>query len=238
MTRTVLITQTVLIAASFVLAASTCFADNWQSLFDGKSLDGWTKVGGDATYEIEDGAIVGKTGQGKNTFLTRGPYADFVLEFDVKCDPKLNSGVQIRSHQYAKDTPQESSPKRIREQGEFYGYQCEIRDKTNGANGCSGNFWDEGRRTKWLDETVKAAEKQSVYKPGEWNKFTIIAQGNRIRSFINGVAIADFQDDRDADGLIGLQVHSVKKDSGPYQVAWKNIRIRKVSADEKVQVGK
>ncbi len=97
---------------------------------------------------------------------------------------------------------------------------------TNGENGCAGNFWDEGRRTKWLDTTVKAAEAQKAYKPGEWNQFRIIAQGNKISSWINGVPIAEFTDDRDTEGFIGLQVHSIKKNSGPYEVAWRNIRIK------------
>tara|TARA_R110002049_G_scaffold185580_3_gene353822 strand:- start:50478 stop:51146 length:669 start_codon:yes stop_codon:yes gene_type:complete len=194
-------------------------------LLSNDSLDQWKKLGGDATYEMTDGMIVGKTGEGKNTFLTRGPYANFILEFDVKCDPGLNSGVQIRSHQYPGATPQESSPKRIREKGEVYGYQCEIRGEANGENGCTGNFWDEGRRTKWLDETVDAAEKQEAYRPGEWNHIKIVAKGNRIQSFVNDTPVADFTDDRDASGFIGLQVHSVKKGTGPFQVAWKNIRI-------------
>ena len=189
------------------------------------TLDGWTKLGGEATYSVVDGAILGKTGPGKNTFLTRGPYANFELEFDVKCDPGLNSGVQIRSHQYPAATPQESSPNRMREKGEVYGYQFEIRDSANGENGCTGNFWDEGRRTMWLDESVNAEEKQAAYRPGEWNHMKIIANGNRIQSFVNGTPVADFTDDRDASGFIGLQVHSIKKGKGPYEVAWKNIRI-------------
>ena len=39
----------------------TATAREWQSLFDGKTLKGWTKKGGDATYEIRKGAIVGIT---------------------------------------------------------------------------------------------------------------------------------------------------------------------------------
>ena len=89
-------------------------------------------------------------------------------------------------------------------------------------------FWDEGRRTKWLDESVNAEEKQSAYKPGEWNKMRIVARGNRIQSFVNGVAIADFTDDRDGEGIIGLQVHSIKKGIGPFSVAWRNVRIREI----------
>ena len=216
-----------LFSMAFLVATSIPAAD-WVTLSSGDSLEGWTKIGGEASYEIADGVITGKTGPGKNTFLTRGPYKDFELEFEVKCDPKLNSGVQIRSHQYPKPTPQESKPSRIREQGEMYGYQCEIRGEANGPNGCSGNFWDEGRRTKWLDESVDADEKQAVYKPGQWNRFRIIAKGNRIQSFINDVPIADFTDDRDAEGIIGLQVHSIKKDTGPFEVSWRNVRIREL----------
>ncbi len=222
------------LALGFVLF-SPCFAGDWVSLSDSESLDGWEKLGGDAAYSIKDGVITGKTGQGKNTFLTRGPYADFDLEFEIRCDPELNSGVQVRSHTYAEETSQESQPARMREKGEVYGYQCEVTSKTNGKNGCAGNFWDEGRRTRWLDETVNAEEKQAVYKPGEWNQYRVIAQGNRIRSFVNGVAVADFTDDRDASGFIGLQVHSIKKGTGPYSVSWRNIRIRELAEGESLK---
>ncbi len=211
------------------LTATTANSADWVNLISGDSLEGWTKVGGGATYEVEDGVITGTTGPGKNTFLTRGPYADFELEFEVRCDPELNSGVQIRSHVYKEATPQESNPNRLREEGEVYGYQCEITSKTNGENGCAGNFWDEGRRTRWLDPTVNAEEKQAVYKAGEWNQFRVIARGNRIQSVVNGVPVADFTDDRDAEGFIGLQVHSIKKGTGPYNVSWRNIRIRELN---------
>jgi hypothetical protein len=225
-----------IVASAVMFVAPAAMAGDWQSLFDGESLEGWEKVGGPATYRVVDGTILGKTGGGgPNTFLTRGPYSDFVLEFEVRCDPGLNSGVQIRSHVYKEDTPQESRPSRVREAGEVYGYQCEIRADVNGEHGCAGNFWDEGRRTRWLDETVDAAEKQEAYRPGEWNRFRIIAQGNRIRSFVNDVPVADFTDDRDDSGFIGLQVHGIKKGTGPFEVAWRNLRLRELEAGETVQ---
>ena len=222
------------VMAAVAFSVSMVRAADWVALSGGDSLNEWTKLGGEATYVSKDGVITGTTGPGKNTFLTRGPYSDFVLEFDVRCDPELNSGVQIRSHQYGKETPQESKPSRMREKGEVYGYQCEITSKTNRENGCAGNFWDEGRRTRWLDATVNAAEKQAVYKPGEWNSYRIIAQGDRVRSFVNGTPIADFRDSRDASGFIGLQVHAIKPGTGPYSVAWKNIRIRELGPDDLV----
>ncbi|MGC3970065.1 MAG: DUF1080 domain-containing protein [Pirellulales bacterium] len=223
------VSQIVLLLIAF---ASQAAAGDWVSLFDGKSLDGWTKRGGTAEYRIEDGAIVGKTVEGSpNTFLCRGPYGDFELEFDVKCDDRLNSGCQIRSHVYEKDTPQESNPKRVRKAGEVYGYQCEI---TRQQAGVAGNFWDEGRRTKWLDDLAAKPGAAAAYKNDEWNHFRIVAQGDRIRSWVNGTACADFRDATDASGFIGLQVHGIKKGAGPYEVRWKNVRIRELAADQKI----
>jgi hypothetical protein len=200
--------------------------EGWVSLFDGKTLDGWTVRGGQAKYTVDDGMIVGTTAQsGPNTFLCRGPYGDFELELDVLCDKPLNSGVQIRSHVYEKDTPLESDPSKVRKAGEVYGYQCEIAEASRGT---AGNFWDEARRTRWLDDFANKPEARAAYKDGEWNHYRIVARGKRIRSWVNGVPCADFEDDRDASGFIGLQVHTIKKGTGPYRVRWRNIRIREL----------
>ena len=82
---------------SMVAAAND--KQSWTPLFDGDTLSGWEQRNGTAHYRIEDGVIIGKTTDGSpNSFLcTTKHYGDFVLEFDVKCDPHLNSGVQIRS---------------------------------------------------------------------------------------------------------------------------------------------
>ncbi len=206
-------------------------AEKWVALFDGKTLDGWTARGGKAKYEVKDGAIVGTTVEGsENTFLCKGPFSDFVLEADILCDKELNSGIQIRSHVYEKDTPQPSQPKRIRKTGEVYGYQCEV---TTQDKGVSGNFWDEGRNTKWWDE-LKPAAKQA-FKDGEWNHYRIAAQGDHIRSWVNGVACADFHDPTDASGFIGLQVHGIRAGTGPFQVRFKNIRIHELRPGEKIE---
>jgi hypothetical protein len=220
-------------AVAFVIAcigAGQAAEEGWVPLFDGKTLEGWTVRGSPATYKAEDGAIVGTTGTGgPNTFLCRGPYGDFVLEFEVLCDPPLNSGVQIRSHVYEKDTPQESAPQRVRKAGEVYGYQCEIADQSEGV---SGNFWDEARRTRWLDDFAKKPEARAAFRNGVWNRYRIVAQGRRIRSWVNGIPCADFEDDRDAGGFIGLQVHAIKPGIGPFRVRWRSIRIRELKPGE------
>ena len=56
----------------------------WQQLFDGKTLNGWTKMAGTADYKVEGGAIVGITTAGSpNTFLVSDKKfaGDFYLKY-------------------------------------------------------------------------------------------------------------------------------------------------------------
>lgn len=211
-----------------------------KSLFDGQTLDGWVVKGGTATFKVENGMIVGTTVEGsKNTFLsTARDYGDFILELEVQCDAELNSGIQVRSHVYDKDTPQPSMPTRIRAAGEIYGPQCEIAKHELGV---SGNFWDEARRTKWLDDWTGDAALQPktiarhAFIDNQWNRYRIVVQGDRYRSWINDVPCADFRDNADTTGFIGLQVHSIKAGTGPYQVRWRNVSVRELKPGETVR---
>src|ERR1700728_818992 len=222
------LTTTVLTLAVFFISCINGLADGpWVPLFDGKTLDGWKVNGGTASYKVEDGAIVGTTVEGSpNTFLCKGDYKDFALELEVKCDPALNSGVQVRSHVYSKDDP---DPKNRQRAGVVYGPQCEIAKKEEGV---AARFYDEGRRGKWLHE-IKPEAKDAFNNNG-WNRYRIVVQGNRYRSWINGVAASDFTDDVDQSGLIGLQVHGIAKGTGPFQVRWRNIRIKELKPGEEV----
>lgn len=180
-------------------------------LFDGVSLDGWTKVGGSATYHVEDGCIVGEVGPGPNTFLrTVAEYADFDLMLEVRLDVPGNSGIQFRSHQ--KDGT-----------GQVYGYQCEI-DPSSRA--WSGGLYDEGRRG-WLVplEQDHHASARAAFRVDDWNTYRIRAVGPRIQTWVNGVPCVDYTDDADASGFIALQVHA-----GPRgRIRWRNITLTELS---------
>ena len=232
MTRRLLLIP-VLAAGLAVGSGATRVADDkdWVALFDGKTLDGWKVNGGIAKYAVEDGSIVGTTVEGSsNTFLCKGDYKDFALELEVKCDPKLNSGVQVRSHVYGKDDADAENRKRA---GVVYGPQCEIARKDTGT---AARFYDEGRRGMWLCELKPEAK--DAFQDDGWNRYRIVVQGNRYRSWINGVAASDFTDDKDSHGLIGLQVHGIAKSEGPYQVRWRNVRIKELKPGEQVGAGK
>lgn len=216
--------------AALVLAAAAVAplaAQTWTPLFDGKSLSGWKQVNGTASYEVKDGAIVGTTAEGSpNSFLaTTRDYGDFELAFEVLVDPVLNSGVQIRSHQYQTETEviteNRGARRRSHPAGRVYGYQVEIADEKRGV---SGGIYDEARRG-WIANIEGHPVASKAFKDNRWNQYTVEAVGDRIRTFVNGVPCADLVDPVDQEGFIALQVHQFKGEK-PAQVRWRNIRIR------------
>jgi hypothetical protein len=200
--------------------------EGWISLFDGKTLDGWILKNGTATYRVEDGTIVGKTTEGSpNSFLcTEKEYGDFELEFEVKVHPKLNSGVQIRSK--TKDKPRGQPG--YEHFGRVYGPQVEI-EATGGTDGSSGYIYGEATGRGWLTPDDRRKSHQH-FKDGAWNKYRVLAKGPRIQTWINGVMIDDLTDEdiykTHPKGFIGLQVHGIARGAGPYEAAWRNIRIK------------
>jgi hypothetical protein len=186
-----------------------------QPLFDGKTLDGWRQCNGKATYHAEGGQIVGRTAEGSpNSFLcTEREYGDFILEYETKTDPALNSGVQVRSHQYATAVGRHPA-------GRVYGYQVETATEKSGA---SGGIYDEARRA-WVANIAQDPVASKAFKDNQWNKYRVEARGDLIQTWVNGVPCAKLTDSMDLAGFIALQVHSYKGDK-PAEVRWRNIRI-------------
>ncbi len=214
-----------LVATTFLcltLVAESVRGDDsgWVALFDGKTLEGWVQKNGTATYRVEDGCIVGKTSEGSpNSFLcTKKDYCDFELEFEVKVDDRLNSGVQIRSKTKGSPT------------GRVYGPQVEI--ESAGKQGCeAGYVYGEATGRGWLTPQDRL-KPHKHFKDGEWNRYRVVAKGARIQTWINGKPIEDLTDEAihktHPCGFIGLQVHGIRKGQGPYEVRWRNIRIREL----------
>lgn len=222
-----------------LLSAAACAAvftshlraadDGFVSLFDGKTLDGWEQHSGKAEYRVEGGAIVGKTvANTDNSFLcTKKKYGDFALEFEFKVDPKMNSGVQFRSEFYSKETEAEINGKKRKFPADrVYGYQYEIDPS---ARAYTAGVYDEARRG-WLADLKGNEAAQKAFKQGEWNKGRIECRGESIKTWINGVAAADFKDGMTREGIIGLQVHGIGKnvERAGEEVSWRNLRIKQL----------
>lgn len=196
-------------------------------IFDGKTLNGWEQCNGSAKFTVEGGAIVGTAvPKSPNSFLcTKESYGDFILEFESKNDPALNSGVQLRSHKYEKQTAvyteNQGRKKKVHEAGRVHGYQVEISTQ---ASGNSGGIFDEARRG-WLNDISKDPVKRRAFKDNQWNKFRVVAIGDSIKTWVNGFLCTDLVDSMDQEGFIALQVHAFGG-AKPAQVRFRNIRIQ------------
>src|SRR5690242_9675672 len=150
---------------------------------------------------------------------TTKDYGDFILELDFKVDPKLNSGVQIRSQVF--DEPQLVVGKKI-PAGRVHGYQVEI-DPSDRA--WTGGIYDEGRRG-WLNDLKNNEPARQAFRQNEWNKFRIECRGDSIKTWLNDVPAADLKDNMTTKGFIALQVHGVGDNADPMEVRWRRIRIK------------
>jgi hypothetical protein len=172
------------------------------ALFDGKTFNGWE---GDLTiFRIEADAIVGGTLAAKiarNEFLcTTQEFKDFELRLQVKLlgGDQANAGVQFRTT-------------RIPNNHEVSGFQADM------GTGWWGALYDESRRKRVLQGPDRLKMKD-VIKQGDWNDYTIRADGARVWLSINGVQTVDYTETDSTiagSGVICVQIHS-----GPPSEAW------------------
>jgi hypothetical protein len=215
---------TAAIAFAFAFTATTAMAYGEESqpaipLFDGKTLDGWDYD--PAIWRIEDGMIVGGSTSEKikaNYYIfTKVNYQNFDLSLKIRCsgDKKtglINSGIQIRSMRFPE------KPTHV------VGYQVDC------GEGYFGKIYDESRRGNIADPVDADALKKVVDILG-WNTYRILAEGPRIRVWINDVLATDFTETNPKipyDGHVGVQVHS----GGVALVQFKDMTIKALPATD------
>lgn len=204
------------------LFLSSARSANTIPLFDGKTLQGWIVRGGKASYEVVDGEIVGTSVAGTpNSFLcTERDYADFTLDLDFNVDPRLNSGVQIRSECFAENKTLNLQGKEIKIPAErVHGYQVEIDVDPQRKRWWTGGLYDEARRG-WLFPGPMSGDGKAFTEQGArltskegWHHLRIEALGSSLKTWLDGEPRASMQDSLTPRGLIGLQVHGVGSDA-------------------------
>jgi hypothetical protein len=190
--------------------------DGFESIFDGKTLDGWK--GQEGFWTVKDGAIVGEQSADnplkKNDFIKwqGGELGDFELRFKYRISGEgSNSGVQFRCE--------------VEPDGHMVGYQADIDlagqwlgciydEKTGRALVCDRGekvtINESGERTKEI-----VADKAEIFGKidvTKWNDYTIKAVGNHLTITVNGMVTSELidseKDHADASGLLGLQLHT------------------------------
>lgn len=178
-------------------------AQSTEALFNGKDLDGWANHGEEKWY-VEDGLLICESGpKAEYGYLsTEKFYKNFELTLEFKQENDGNSGVFIRS---------------TFEGTKVSGWQVEVAPPNKHTGGIYESY---GRG--WLIKP--APEKEKALKMGEWNTLKIVANGNKVTSWLNGVEMVHIEDEKigKGEGAIALQIH----DGGGIKVKWRNIQIK------------
>jgi len=216
-------------------------------IFNGKDLEGWD--GDMRLWSAKEGVIRGETTKENptsgNTFLIwkGGEIADFELRLSFRIDHG-NSGIQYRSKHV---TPKETD----KNKWVVGGYQAEVENTpgkvgflyhergSNRGYGGKGSFLckvgdrveiDETGNVKSVGTLGDAKAIAATYKKSGWNDYVIIARGNHIQHYLNGLAVVDVTDNdpkgRMMSGILALQIHA----GPPMVVEFKDLRLKKFEA--------
>jgi hypothetical protein len=223
--------RTLAAACTLVLASVGAVpADEFQALFDGKSLTGWD--GNPKFWSAKDGTIVGQTTRDNptagNTFLIwrGGELKDFELHVKFKIVGG-NSGIQFRSVDKGNHV--------------VHGYQADI----DSGDTYIGILYEEGGRgilaqrgekveiaadgkKTVTGKTGESKEIAAAVKKEDWNDYVIIAKGNQLIQKINGLATVEVIDNESSkakgSGILALQLHA----GPPMTVQFKDIMLKEL----------
>src|ERR1700749_2340168 len=150
----------------------------WVTLFDGKSLDGFTKVG-DANWRIEDGMIVADKGNG--FLVTKSDYKDYEIKAEFWVEADSNSGIFIR---------------------------CTDAQKIGAETCYEVNIWDTRPDPSYGTGAIVNVAKVNPmpHAGGKWNTFDITAKGSSFTVVLNGRKTVDgAQDAKLSNGKVAIQ---------------------------------
>ena len=200
----------------FVSIVSAAPQQQWNSIFDGKTMQGWRLMavhgGNGGVWAVEGNALVANQEPDHKGGLigTEKKYSDYEITLEFKADYPVDTGLFLR----------------VRDDG--MGYQITIDYRKDGFIGslyapAEGGFIQQNR--DW----------EKYFKKNAWNKLHARIEGQpaHVVAWLNDVKTTDFQDNRDRyprEGYIGLQVHGGEGAWGDAARArFRNIRIRELN---------
>jgi hypothetical protein len=195
-----------------LLVACASVQGGGRSLFNGSSLDGWSRKavhdGRGGLWSVENGVIVANQEPDHTGGLlgTDESFSDFEIELDFSADKPADTGLFLRTRP------------------DGMGYQITIDVRDDGFVGSlyaptAGNF------------LVQYPNWREIYKAEGWNhlRARITGQPAHVSAWLNGVQTLDFTDTiprYPREGYIGLQVHGGAGAWGETSRArFRNIRI-------------
>ena len=148
--------------------------NQWVSLFDGETLDGWEKVGNEkSVWEVKDGAISG-SGPASMLVCTKGPFKNFRYRAEVKINDKGNSGLYFRT---------------TRKPGFTDGYEAQIDSthtdpiRTGSLYGMCHVYQQHVKPDTWF--TYDLEVRDDVWRGRDVTRIKITVDGNELYEFLD-----------------------------------------------------
>ncbi|TWT79179.1 hypothetical protein CA13_05770 [Planctomycetes bacterium CA13] len=193
-------------------------SEDWISLFDGKSFDGWKVNENRGTWSVQDGCLV--TEGPRSHLFYEGPVAkhdfkNFEYQLQVKTRPGSNSGVYFHTKYQAEGFPGN-------------GYEVQVHN-TNRRDG----------RYRELKLTGSLYGIRNIYhsfaKDNQWFSMRVKVIGNRVQVWVNDYPTVDYLIPEDSrrglqTGTFALQGHDPTS-----WVAYRDIKVRVLPDDATVE---
>ena len=200
------------------IVESQAAAVGWTQLFNGRDLTGW-QVHPDQPdgWRVEDGVLIGDSGEMGHLFTEHGAYDNFHLRAEVKINAHGNGGIYFRC-----DT--ELAKRRKTPTG----YEAQILS----GDYVSPTGWHEKQKTGSLFNLVRVEEAGAP--PDEWFTLEVIARHNHIEIKVNGETTAEYTDhERTYErGYIALQQMPPGRGRNPTVVQFRKIEIKDLNEPE------
>ncbi len=164
-------------AAEVNALSDTEKAAGWKLLFDGKTLDGWQRIGkpGEAIkgWVVQNGVIFCGKGVGGGDIVTEEHYRDFELSWEWRIGEAANSGVKYNLPEAKKGV----------------GFEYQLVDDEKHPDGIRGG---KLHTTASLYDLIEPAAERKVKPVGEWNESRIVVKGERVEQWLNGMKTVAF----------------------------------------------
>ena len=173
----IILTTSLLILLTF--AALTQAGEKSKPLFNGKDLEGWQGMQGEArNWGVKDGVLSGTGGKGAQWLATTDEYDDFDLSLEFKLPKNGNSGVFIRA-------PKVGTPY-------VDGMEIQLLDDY-------GEKWKNLKPAQFTGAiyAVEAPSRRVTRPAGQWQTMRILCAGRKCRVWVNGEQIINAAVPRD-----------------------------------------
>ncbi len=199
-----------LLLAACLASAPLNAQEQWQSIFDGKSMDGWKANENTESWKVEGGALVCHGPRSHLFYVGQDkPLVNFEFKCQVKTTPGSNAGIYFHTRFQETGWPK-------------YGYECQVNVSHQ-----------DPKKSGSLYGVVNVADPPA--KDDQWYTQSILVQGRRIVLKINDTVVVDytepegkkaFSDDferRLGRGTIALQAHDPES-----KVYFKDLQLKRL----------